>query len=662
MSSPDYPAYRPDIDGLRGIAVLSVVAYHAFPMAVSGGYIGVDIFFVISGYLICSIILKGMEQNRFSFVDFYSRRIRRIFPALIIVLVTCLLVGWFSLLPDEYRAFGKHVFAAIFFLANVVSSFEVGYFDPRAELRPLLHLWSLGIEEQFYLFLPPALLVARWLRFNILYYLLALTLASFIGNVVWIHFDRSFTFFLPVTRGWELLIGCNLAWFTLHPVNPLSRFLANMTGNRFAVWRDRQIVRDLEAISGIGLIVVAVIVLRPDDPFPGWRALLPTLGAAILIAAGPKALVNRSVLANPAVVYIGLISYPLYLWHWPYFSLTRIVENGAPSAGERMLILVAAIISASLTYHLVEKPIRRSRDWRVAVALAGTAAVVAVLGIGTYLMQGFTYRNRNYSDFVTAIGEIRMDRQAAIRSPYCNYQWKEQAFADYRLGLGKCLSLAKDKPNVLVFGDSHAADVWVAFSSAYENVNFLQATGAGCTPSEVIAEIADPIDHCLKLIKYIKYDFPDLAKLDGIILSARWQQTFSLVKPDVDYYRALHIPVAVFGPTFEFTADVPRILLRTSADGHHDRIDRYLNLERVALDQRMERFFDTQKIPYVSKIGLLCPELLCPVVDAEGRLLMIDYGHWSRLGSMVFGTRLMNMRVLEDSLGINTLDSLASDR
>lgn len=214
-----HPKYRSDIDGLRAIAVLLVVGFHAFPHWVKGGFIGVDIFFVISGFLISSIILGNLESNTFSFTEFYSRRIRRIFPALLVVLTTCFTIGWFVLFADEYKLFGKHMAAGAGFVSNLVFWDESGYFDKAAETKPLLHLWSLGIEEQFYIAWPVLLWVAWRLHFNLLAMTLAVAAVSFFLNTKGIRTDAVATFYSPQTRIWELLTGSILAWFSLNRKN-----------------------------------------------------------------------------------------------------------------------------------------------------------------------------------------------------------------------------------------------------------------------------------------------------------------------------------------------------------------------------------------------------------------------------------------------------------
>ena len=362
------PAYRPDIDGLRAIAVLAVVIYHAFPASLPGGFIGVDIFFVISGFLISGIIVRSLEQDAFSLRAFYSRRIRRIFPALVVVLAAVLLFGWFVLLAGEFRQLGKQALGGAVFAANFVFWRGFGYFDSAAGLKPLLHLWSLGIEEQFYI-VWPCLLALLWKRKALLIPAIGtLALLSFASNVSLVQLHPAGVFYLPITRFWELFLGGVLASFstTRRRVHP-PRCIAPGRGN-------------LLAVAGAALLVLGVAVIGSGRSYPGWWALLPVLGALLLIAAGPMAWLNRRVLAYPAMVFVGAISYPLYLWHWPVLSFLQILVGRLPSPAARFAAILLSIVLAWLTYRFLERPIRRT-GFPVTPALISLAVLCAAVGL-----------------------------------------------------------------------------------------------------------------------------------------------------------------------------------------------------------------------------------------------------------------------------------------
>ena len=350
-----------------------VLNFHAFPNALPGGFIGVDVFFVISGFLITGIITRELELGRFSLVEFYNRRIRRIFPALIVVLCTTLALGWFWMLPAALVQLGSDSFASAAFLANIALLLQSGYFDVESAKKPLLHLWSIGIEEQFYLFWPLLLMLAARFRMSIPAMAAMLGIASFLLNVALIGSNPIATFYLPFTRAFELLTGAVLAcgWISVNHSSAASS------------WR---------AWIGVALIAVAAVILDSHRAFPGWWAVLPVAGSALLLSA-PAAWVNRVVLASPPLVWIGLISYPLYLWHWPLLVFGEIIKFGPLTLLERELILVASALLAWATYRFVEIPFRFGLPSRRKMfSLGAGMAMIAVAGIAVIWGRGFDFR------------------------------------------------------------------------------------------------------------------------------------------------------------------------------------------------------------------------------------------------------------------------------
>lgn len=394
-----HPKYRADIDGLRAVAVLSVVAYHAFPIWGKGGLIGVDIFFVISGFLISTIIFENLEHNRFSFIEFYCRRIRRIFPALLLVLVVCFVIGWFALLADEYAQLGKHIAGGSAFISNFLFLNESGYFDKAADTKPLLHLWSLGIEEQFYIVWPLLLWGAWKKRFNMLTITVFIASVSFVLNIQTIEKDGVAAFYLPQTRFWELVLGSVLAYVTLYKKECLSLFLQRLDAALGTiVFVDRQenngkTLSNTCSLLGAALIVISLLVINKESTFPGWLALLPTVGTVLLISASPLAWFNRKILANPRLVWFGLISYPLYLWHWPLLSFARIIQSQHPARDIRVAAVLLSIVLAWLTYRLVERPLRFGKYGRFkAGCLFAALSIVGISGYTCYLQVGLQFR------------------------------------------------------------------------------------------------------------------------------------------------------------------------------------------------------------------------------------------------------------------------------
>ncbi|QBQ39384.1 acyltransferase [Pseudoduganella plicata] len=430
---------------MRALAVLGVLIFHAFPGALPGGFTGVDIFFVISGFLITRIIAGEAAQGHFSIAAFYGRRIQRIFPALILVMVCCVAFGWFALFPDELKMLGKHVFGGSAFLSNIFLWREVGYFDTAAETKPLLHLWSLGIEEQFYVAWPLLILWAAPRR-KILLCAGILAALSFALNVGGIRAFPSATFYLPAARAWELLAGAVLA-----------------CAGAVAALGDRASKRQLDLISLLGLLMIALSygLVSKGRAFPGWWALLPVAGAVLLIAAGPYGLVNR-VLGSKALVGIGLISYPLYLWHWPLLSFAQIVESGTPSATLRGAALAIAVLLAWATWRLLERPLRGWRTPRARVAMLSAAMVaVAAGGALLYVKDGLPQRR--------AIAESERMQKALIlvedvaNAAACKQRYGFDTLYKY------CLQTWPERnPTVALIGDSHAYHVSAGLGAWYK--------------------------------------------------------------------------------------------------------------------------------------------------------------------------------------------------
>lgn len=532
-----HPKYRPDIDGLRAIAVLSVVIYHAFPNTLKAGFMGVDIFFVISGYLISSIIFENLDCGSFSFGQFYGRRIKRIFPALTLVLVSCLVFGWFGLLGDEFKQLGKHMAAGAGFVSNFFLWQESGYFNNAAETKPLLHLWSLAIEEQFYIFWPLIVWVTWKRKTLFLIVFIGLIVASLAYNMHLVRLDPTATFFSPATRIWELLAGVLLAYMRVRPT----------------AWQPSQ--RQLQIASTLGVLLLAIGFYRIDRgrPYPGTWALLPILGSFCLIFAGPTAWFNRFVLSNRLLVWIGLISFPLYLWHWPILSLIRIVESGAPEPYFRNIALVLSVLLAWATYYFVEKPIRS--DGRSSLKITVLSACVAALGVaGFVIFKGNGLPTRpaaqingvNTWDNLTFATPCKFITNGPNHDDWCN------------------IGNAPNKPpTTVLIGDSvgnNFAPMLQSYSEQAGNSAFVfRQFGRGFCHG--FADIG--YENCQELIKETQSYIEKTPIIDTVILAANWplyfngfdrigstpvssQQFKAAFEKNVAYYQGLGKRVIVF--------------------------------------------------------------------------------------------------------------------
>jgi peptidoglycan/LPS O-acetylase OafA/YrhL len=606
LSSPS-PQYRPDVDGLRAIAVLLVMNYHAFPEAIPGGFIGVDIFFVISGFLITGIIARELDFKRFSLVAFYVRRIRRIFPALIVVLCAALVLGSLWMLPAAYAQLGNDVFASAAFFANIALLLQSGYFDIASAKKPLLHLWSLGIEEQFYLFWPLLLMLAVRLRLSIVAVASILGIGSFLLNLALIGSDPIATFYLPFTRAFELLAGAVLArgW------NRISQ--TGAAGN-------------LRALIGVGLIAVAAAVLDPHRAFPGWWAILPVAGAALLLSA-PGAWFCRVVLASRPLVGIGLVSYPLYLWHWPLLVFFTIIKFNPLTLLERELVLLASGLLAWATYQYVEKPFRFGAPRpRWIFALCAGMVLVAVAGSAIVWGRGFDFR-------------LPAEMRAMANVPTQNSKWR---FHRCLLDLSHEMSFADDcvdrtrRPLVLVWGDSTAGALMPGLLKAQETRNFGigQLTSSSCIPA-LNADIPSTPncrainDKVLSLVRDIR---PDIVLLHGT-----WEKHLDHVAETVVALKTLTAArVVVLGGVPAWRRGLPSEVLRYFML-HHRLIPARSNAaaQPNGYDAVMRAKLVPLGVEFISASDALCNEDGCVtrIGDSAGDISTSDQVHLTEKGS-----------------------------
>jgi peptidoglycan/LPS O-acetylase OafA/YrhL len=638
--APAQSEHRPDIDGLRAVAILSVLLFHASAAALPGGFVGVDIFFVISGFLISGIIFRGLTKDSSSYVDFYVRRIKRIFPALLVVLCAVWFTGWATLFTDEFQQLGKHIAAGAAFVSNVALWRESGYFDAAAESKPLLHLWSLGIEEQFYILWPVIAIVAWKLRIKLLYVIVALTVASFALNVGRVGAHESAVFYLPMTRAWELGIGALLAYWAVFESTKLTALVAP---RRHAV-----------AAAGALLLVVALTVIDQRRVFPGWWAALPTLGTVLLIAAGPPAWVNRVVLGNRAMVFVGLISYPLYLWHWPILSFLRVVGEQEPSYSIKAAAIAVTFVLAWLTYELIEKPIRYGQ--RPGARAAALLASVAAIGIVGYLSfeQIFVPRSEGYGlDKIVAAASAKMEFPTAQLKPLDDES-------------SPLLEEGPQSTKILMMGDSYLTHYYPRIDRLVRsNPNAARAVvfaaSGGCPPLPHVQEAHHA--YCDGLVERgIAYALR--ADVDSVLIAANWRHYFitadeyrhaqyqyvfdgaPLILGTPSYYKALaafqemlaqltkngkRVFVLLQSPMSERLD--PRRMVHRSLTDFSFKLDVPV-VTRASLAEDL-RGFEPDLVEAAASMGAeiidpldwLCDKETCPALSADGQPLYRDEGH-----------------------------------
>ena len=622
-----HPTYRADIDGLRAVAVLLVVVHHAFPHALKGGFIGVDLFFVISGFLISTIIFQSLEQGTFSFLDFYKRRVKRIFPALTLVLIASFVAGWFILLPADYKQLGKHMVAGAAFVSNFAFWSESGYFDSGSKFKPLLHLWSLGIEEQYYIFWPLIVLIAWKRKINLFKVCLVLLAVSFAINVFAVRSNAVAAFYSPLSRFWELLVGSVLAYTSLQT----GKVAKSNNFNNWTAW------------VGVAILAIGVYFIHPERRFPGFWALFPTLSAYLLIKAGPKAWFNQYFLSHKLLVWIGLISFPLYLWHWPLLVFAEI-KWGTLDLFTKLSLMALSLLLSWLTYRFIERPIRFGNlivdTKKVPIAICAVLLVTAILGGYTYQRDGFDSR---FPKFIQALLKNQPKLDEGWRTGACIL---DQGHPSSEFS-PNCVD--KDKrPLLFLWGDSHAAALYPGLkhlqdTGAY-SFGVAQRTGAVCPPI-----IGDERPWCneintdsFKLIKELKPEIVmmyaywshgldgkggfaglyDLRKLDATVAELKQIGVKKIILMGPSPYWRNSLPHNIV-ENWKKTKSVTKPPLRLSYG------DFGLMAELPIYDKQMREIAQRLDVSYISGLDFLCNKDGCLTRDSEDgvKVASVDYGH-----------------------------------
>lgn len=506
--------YRPDIDGLRALAVLLVIGFHFFPRRVEAGFIGVDVFFVISGYLITRLVVQELESNRFRIAEFWGRRIIRLFPSMLCVLVSVMLVGWFFFTAEEFKNLGKHIAAGSLYVPNIIYWIEAGYFDEEVIRKPLLHLWSLGVEEQFYIVWPLVLAVSAYcFGMKLLAVVIAALLVSFGCNIYFSEQGGSFAYYMPFTRGWQLLAGASIA--------VLQRRASGDYSYQVAVWCQDTTRANWLSSTGLLLIFLAALTLDNKTPYPGFAAVLPTLGAVLLILPQNKSWLQQRLLSSRALVGIGLISYPLYLWHWPILSVFTTLGSKEPSGALKIGLLFLTALLSWCTYRWFETPVRRSGFSVVSIYIL----LLAMLGIGclgaySYLSDGLPHR------YGVAQFEQRMLK-------YQN-KLKQFEFSPGGVAASSCTNTFPDGgwctyssdavPTAALIGDSHAHHFFPGLAKLFERANHNLALlgNAGCPPVLGIESLdGRSADWCKNANSFIR-SVAKNSDIKVVVMAANW--------------------------------------------------------------------------------------------------------------------------------------------
>ena len=618
--------YRPDIDGLRAIAVAAVVICHAVPAALPGGFVGVDIFFVISGYLISAILIGDLEHDRFSLLRFYDRRIRRIFPALIAMLAVTCAIGWFVLFRPEFQLLGSHITASALFSENVLLWSENSYFDVSSGTKPLLHLWSLAIEEQFYIFWPLLMYLAWRGHVKFITMFAVLGTLSFGMNLFDIHHDPTAAYYSPIGRFWELMIGSCLAYLRAEQAQSLTRF------------------KNFQSAAGAIFIAVSLALTNPERDFPGFWALLPTAGTFLLISGGELSWVNRKILSSRPFVWGGLISYPLYLWHWPLLSFGTIVF-GELSPMKALILVAIAAIAATATFLFIERPFRIRSEGAIKPLLLA-AAMVAVLVCGALVM--------------TKVLPPRLYRfDAPTRTEWDFLKGRTANFDKNGNGI---YPLHAERAQLALFiGDSHIAQyaerINKMISTDPNRLGAVLAIGGGCVPIEGASTPDIRRQGCWAL-RERAYKMAQEAQFKTIVIGGAWNWYFleqsyfydrdgaslPLTSPAgrlaaINQLERRISTLIKAGKRVVLLLDTP-VLSALNPTGYRSRLGTSLanfmpnrtvraNTDQTALQEQLAAMARRAGAAIVDPSGAICKKAMCRATSQTGQPLFKDASHFN---------------------------------
>ena len=579
--------YRREIDGLRALAVIPVILFHAGVQAFSGGFVGVDVFFVISGYLITTIILSDLEQNTFSSIKFYERRARRILPALFVMMATCLIVGYFTLMPDEFKSLGQSVVATTLFSNNILLAMTSGYWDLASEYKPLLHTWSLGVEEQYYFIFPPIMIIL-WKKFRTkIPHVLALLFAGSLLLASWmVYTSPNMAFYTLPTRAWEILLGALTALY----LSKNKKINTNHTTSNTL------------SLVGILLIIIPAIFYNQSHLSPGPYLLAPTIGTALIIIFAQKETYANKILGHQSLVSIGLVSYSLYLWHQPVFSFIRITSADRPATYIFCLSIILVSILSYLSWRFIEKPFRNTKSVsRKTVFTYSSITSIALIAIGLYLNKSYGVPQRLF-DTQTRIED--MDKRI--------YNERVFSFKNDSFSSNKSLKL-------LIIGNSFARD-------------FVNMTTESFDTSGVEIVYRNDLTQCIT--PYKDTLSKDLFESADVIVFASGELLKSCLSKDLSYADTSKKKIYYSGIK-HFGYNLNWIILLDKKD----RANQYNQISKSILEIESDML---SSIPALNFISLLAPTLKgekIPITDNSGRMLSTDRAHLTKFGAIYFGDK-----------------------
>lgn len=598
---------RKDIQGLRAFAVLSVVIYHVAPLRLPGGFIGVDIFFVISGYLIIGSIQSSLNNQSFSFKTFYHHRLARLAPAYLTVILVTTLVCSLILLPHEFLDYTKSMAASFTYTSNFWFYTKAGYFDGELNLSPLLHTWSLSVEEQFYFVIPALMFILHKRNIDLIKSTAILCIISFLFSAYLTKTNQPMAFYFSPMRFWQFLIGG----------------LAAITSVRLVQSRN---IKDATILICLGGLITSCFMLTHDE-FPGITAAIPTILTATILILGDERNLTYRLVGNTIAKYIGDISYSLYLWHWPVTIYFTIVYSSDLYWKYKVAVICLSIAFAILTYHTIEDPLRhRLKKAKLKNLTVGYVVICTImLGSSTGIYQ---YKETAESQLSKKLGSYLSYKAIEYRSGQCFLPTSSNDFKFYDQKI--CITHGNSNgDNILLIGDSHAAHWYSGMTHHLKNSNITQATASGCKPTIKPAGKK----RCADLMNWFYEQHIPNTKYDHIIISARWKKNDAKeLEKTLKYIKPYARKVTVLGPIMEYHVPLPRLLAKDTSGASAFQAGDYKVIKQT--DKRIRTTTEGLGVNYVSILNAMCPTTRsCITVTEDITPIQFDYGHLTESGS-----------------------------
>ncbi|MDP2596923.1 acyltransferase family protein [Alteromonas stellipolaris] len=611
--------FREDIQGLRALAVLSVVIYHISPFHLPGGFIGVDIFFVISGYLIIGQIYKKVLENRFAFKEFYVKRFKRLFPAYFATIAISSIFAFIYFLPGEFQNYTWSLISSCLYISNLYFYTKSGYFDSELQGSPLLHTWSLSVEEQFYALVPVLLVVCyKFLHKKSVVALILMGVISFILCVHLSNTNISFAFFSSITRFWQFILGGLVSVYTLQLTK-------------------QKAISEIVSMGSLTTLVACCFFMSHDD-FPGFKALVPTLATTLLLAFSSRSLLTYKLLAIKPAKFCGDISYSLYLWHWPVIIFYSLHFERDLAAIDKVAVFGLSTVLGIVSYYFIEERFRKSNAAEGNTFLRVAALSTAICAVSFAFTQvnnyRFTEQQKSYEQFM-------LNYKADNLRPGSCFLTKQQPDISY-YNKDLCLTQSDSKENIVLLGDSHAAHWYSAMNEAIDNETqtLTQITASGCKPTLDYEGEA----RCTELMKWAFNDVLYSETYDKVIISARWKiDDLEPLLSAVEKLQSRGLEVVVLGPIIEYSQALPRLLAKTSAGETLVSSRKYSSISKI--DSKFNAALSAKGFKYYSILKSICIDNTNCITTHNNEPIQFDYGHLTPKGAELILSHIEAFRI-----------------